>query len=71
MSKKHKKGLQSFELRWKSLIAISTITGCFSISAFASLVEIPIRVSSFAIGLKICLIKAAVKKCKSIITKKG
>ena len=53
-----------------SLIAISTITGCVSVSAFASLVGIPIRIASFAIGLKICVIRAAVKKYKSIIKKK-
>ena len=43
-----------------SLIAISTITGCVSISTFASLVCIPIRITSFAIGLKNCVITAGI-----------
>ena len=36
-----------------TLIVISTITGCVSISAFASLVGIPIEITSSAIGLNI------------------
>ena len=43
------------------LIAISTITGCVSISAFTSVVGIPIAVTSSAIGLKICVITAVIK----------
>ena len=35
-----------------SLTVISTITGCISISAFASLVGIPIGIMSSGIGLK-------------------
>ena len=48
----------------------STITGCTSISLFASLVGIPIGITSVAIGLKICAITAGIKKHKSIIKKK-
>ena len=36
---------------------------------FASLIGIPIRIMSSAIGLKICVITAAIKKCKSIVNK--
>ena len=54
-----------------SLIAISTSTGCVSISAFASLVRIPIGIASSTIGLKICVITAGIKKYNSIIKKKG
>ena len=53
-----------------SLILISTITGYVSISAFASLVDIPIGISSSVVGLKMCVITAAIKKYKSIIKKK-
>ena len=49
----------------------STITGCISISAFASLTNIPIEITSSAIGLKICVIAAEIKKYKSIIKKKN
>ena len=53
-----------------SLIAISTITGCVSIPAFASLVVIPIGIGSSTIGLKIWVITAGIKKYKSIFPKK-
>ena len=53
-----------------SLIVISTITGCVSISACPSLVGIPIRIAGSTIGLKICVITAGIKKYKSIIKKK-
>ena len=53
-----------------SLIVISTITGCVSISLFASLVGIPIGISSSIIGLKICVITVGIKKYESIIKKK-
>ena len=48
----------------------STVTGCVSISLFASLIGIPIGITSFAIGLKICAITAGIKRYKSIIKKK-
>ena len=52
------------------LILASTITGCISISAFASLLGIPVGITSSAIGLKICAIAAGIKKYKSLIKKK-
>ena len=52
------------------LILGSTVTGCVSISVFASLVGIPIRIASSAIGLKIFVITAAIKKYKLIIRKR-
>ena len=70
MSKKHQKvckNLNSFE---HFLILASTITGCISISAFASLVGIPTEITSSAIGFKICAITAGIKKYESIIEKK-
>ena len=70
MSKKHKKictTLISFE---HFLILGSTITRCISVFAFASLVGIPLGIKSFAIGLKICAITAAIQKYKAIIKKK-
>ena len=53
-----------------SCIVVSTITGCVSISAFASLVDILIGITISAIRLKICVITAGIKKCKLIIKKK-
>ena len=74
MSKKHKKVFRVLNYIEHLLIAISTIAGCVSISAFASLVGIPIGITSSAIGLKIWVITTVIcviiKKYKSIIKKK-
>ena len=70
MSKKHKKVCRVLNYIDHTLIVIPTITGCISISAFASLVGIPMGITSSAIGLKICVITAGIKKYKSIIKKK-
>ena len=48
----------------------STVTGCISISALASLVGISIGITSSVVGLKICVITEGIKKYKSIIKKK-
>ena len=50
-------------------IVISTITGCVSITTFASLVGIPVGIASFVIGLKIYVLTAGIKKYSSIIKK--
>ena len=52
MSKKHKKVCKVLNYIEHSLIAISTITGCVSISAFAFLVRIPVGITSSPIALK-------------------
>ena len=49
------------------LILASTITGCVSISAFASLIGIPVGITSSAIGLKICAIGAEVLISKVLV----
>ena len=58
MSKKHKAFLNYIE---HFLILGSTITGCVSISAFASSVGIPVGITGSAIGLKSWAITAAIK----------
>ena len=70
MIKKHKKVYTTLHYIEHFFILASTITGCISISAFTSLNGIPIRITSSAIGLKICAIAAGIKKHKSIIKKK-
>ena len=52
------------------LILVSAITGGISISAFASLLDIPVGIMSSAIGLKSCAITAGIKKYKTTIKKK-
>ena len=70
MSKKHKKVCITLNYIEHFLILASTISGCVSISAFASLVGIPIGITSSAIRLKIYAITAGIKKYNSIIEKK-
>ena len=71
MSKKHKKVWifwiilsckRNLNYIDHSLIAISIITGCVSIFAFASLVGIPIGIASSTIVLKIRVITAGIRK---------
>ena len=62
MSKKHKKICTTLNYIERFLILASTITGCVSISAFASLIGIPIGVTSSAIELKTCPITTGIKK---------
>ena len=48
----------------------SSATKCVSVSAFTSLVDNPIGITSSAVGLQICAITAGIKKYKPIIKKK-
>ena len=70
MSEKHKKVCKCYYHVEHLLILASKITCCVSISAFTSLVAIPVGITSSAIGLTICAITAGIKKFKSIIKKK-
>ena len=70
MSKQHKNVCRVLNYLDQTLIVISAVTGCASISAFASLVGIPIGITSSAIGLKMCVITARIKKYKSVNNKK-
>ena len=60
MSKKYKIVCTTVNYIEQFLILASKITGCVSISAFASLVGIPIGITSSAIVLKICEITAGI-----------
>ena len=70
MSKKHKKVCTTLNYIEHFVILASKTTGCSSISAFASLISIPIGITSSAIRLKICTKTAGIKRYKSIIKKK-
>ena len=70
MSKKHKQFCTNLSYIEYFLTLTSTITGCISISAFASLIGIPIGNIIYARGLKISAIAAGIKKYKSIIEKR-
>ena len=70
ISRKHKTVCTTLNYIEQFLVLAATITACISISAFASLLGIPIGNTSSAIGIKICAIAAGVKKYKSITKKK-
>ena len=70
ISIKHKKMCKTLNYVEHLLILASTIIGCVSISAFVSLDGIPEGITSSAVGLKIFVITAGIKKHKSIIKKK-
>ena len=53
MSKNHKKGCTDSNYIEHLFVLVSTVTGCVSTSAFASLVVIPIGIMSSAVGIKI------------------
>ena len=61
MSNKHKTICTTLNYIEHFLVLASAVTGCISISAFASLLGIPIEITSSAIGLKTCAIIAGVK----------
>ena len=52
------------------LILLLTVTGCVSISTFASLVCVPVSITSSEVGIKLCAITTRIRKYKSIIKKK-
>ena len=54
MIKKYKKVCSVLNFIKHFLILVSVVTGCISISTFASLIGIPIGIRSCAIRLKIC-----------------
>ena len=70
MCKKHEKVCTNLNQIEKFLILASTITECISIPTFASLLGIPIGITSSAIGLKNCVITAGIKNYNAIIKKK-
>ena len=71
ISKTHKKICKILDYIKHLLILACTVTGCVSISGFASLVCIPVGVASFVITIKTSIITALIKKYKSIIKKKN
>ena len=70
MSRKQKKICTTLNYVELFLILASTVTGCVSISAFASLLGIPIGITNSVKVLETCGIVAGIEKYQSIITKK-
>ena len=63
MSKKHKKVCGILNYIEHLLVLVSTVTGCVSISAFAFLIVIPIKITSSTI--KTCVINAIKNLCNN------
>ena len=70
MSEKYDKTCKNLNYVEHLLMQASKVTGCFSISTFASLVCFPVGITSSSIGIKICVITAGIEKYRSIINKK-
>ena len=70
MSNKHKKICTTLIYIEHFLNLASVVTGCISISTFASLLGIPIASMCSPIELKICAITAEIKTYKPMIKKK-
>ena len=67
MSKKHKKVYRVLNYMVHLFNLSSTFTEDVSISVFASLVSIPIGITSSAIGLKIYVINAGIKLTNNVL----
>ena len=70
ISRKNKKFCETLNYVEHFVIWASEINGCISISAFVSLIGIPIGIMSSTIGLKTSAIAGGINKYKSIIKKK-
>ena len=64
MSEKHEKTGRYLNYVEPLLILTSTVTGFASIFEFASLVCVPVGISSSAVGIQNCAITAGIKKYK-------
>ena len=60
--RKHKNVCTTLNYFQPFLILAFAITGCISVSAFTYLLDIPIEITSSAIGLKICVVTSGTKK---------
>ena len=63
MSKKYKKTCKYLKYVENLLALASTVTNCVSISAFASLFDFALGITSSAVGINICAITAGIEKC--------
>ena len=70
MSRKHKNVCATLNYIEHFLILASTSTRSVSISAYASLIGIPLEITSFEVALKVCTTTAGAERYKSLIKKK-
>ena len=70
MSETYKKICKYLNYVEHLLVLISAVTGCVSISGFASLFYVPVGIKSSAVGIKICAITSGIKKYHPIVKEK-
>ena len=70
MSEKYKKTTKYLNYVEHLIILASNVSTCLSVSAFASLVCVPVGITVSAVGLKFFSIAIALKKYKWIIKNK-
>ena len=64
MSEKYKKTCKYLSSVKNLFLLVSTVSGCVSVSSFASLLCVPGGITSYAVGIKICAITVGIKKHK-------
>ena len=69
MKKKNKRVCRALDFFQYYLVFFSDVSGCVSISAFASLVGVPVGIASSAVELQNFAITAGIKKHRSVIKK--
>lgn len=69
MNEKHKKTCKYLKYIEQVFILASTVIGCVIISAFTSLVSVPVGIASSAVDIEIFVITVETKKCKAIINR--
>ena len=62
MSEKHKKVCRDLNYFENFLVFASAVSGCVSVSAFASLVGVSVGISSSTVEIKICAITAEITR---------
>ena len=70
MSKRYKKTCKYLNYVGNLILLASKITGFVSISGFASLIAIPVGITSSAVGIRIFAITAGIKWMKLTVFKK-
>ena len=69
MNEKRKKTCKYLKYIEQVFILASTVIGCVIISAFTSLVSVPVGIASSAVDIEIFVITVETKKCKAIINR--
>ena len=70
MSEKYRKTYKYLNYIEYLRILVSVVTGWVSISSFASLVCVPVDITSPSVETKLCTITGGIKRYKSIIKRK-